>query len=404
MARYRYKAASSSGDVLEGEVEAASREAVVRGLQAQGHVPIRADEVVGPVPAHIGRRRWGTGIRAHEIRIFTTEFATLLGAGLAVDRALDLLAGLSHERAFAEVVRDLQSQVRQGIDLSSAMERHPKVFSRLYLNMVRAGEASGTLDLALARVAESLERAGALRESLVSALIYPVLLLGFAGVSIGVILGVVIPRISALFTGAGQELPALTRMVVQAGGFVHQWWWAMAGLLVAGSMALRVQLRRPAVRLAWDRRLLALPLVGRLIGKYEAAKFTRTLATLLQGGVPLLDAIPTARQVVGNRAISLKLERVADHVRQGQGLARPLLDAAVFPGLAAHLLQVGEEAGTLDTMLLKAAEMCDQDVQTSLKRAVDILGPLLILVLAVLIGALIMSVLVAVLGVNELAF
>lgn len=404
MARYRYKAATPSGEVLEGEIEAASQEAVVRRLQAQGHVPIRAEEVAGPAPPRMERRRWSARIRAYEIRVFTTELATLLGSGLALDRALDMLAGLSRERAFGEVVRDLQSQVRQGVDLSAAMERHPSVFSRLYLNMVRAGEASGSLDVALARVAESLERASALRESLVSALIYPALLLGFAVVSIGVILGVVIPRISTLFAGAGHELPALTRMVVQAGGFVHQWWWAVAGSIVAGWIVLRLQWRLPAVRAAWDRRLLALPLVGELIGKYEAARFTRTLATLLQGGVPLLAALENARAVVGNRAISLRLERVAESVRQGQGLARPLLDAAVFPGLAAHLLQVGEEAGTLDTMLLKAAGLYDRDVQTSVKRAVDLLGPLLILVLAVLIGTLVMSVLVAVLGVNELAF
>ena len=404
MTRFRYRAAAASGEILEGELEATSQEMVVRRLQAQGHVPILAEEVVGGSPARAGRRRWGSGIRADEVGVFTTELTALLESGLALDRALDMLAGLSGERAFGAVVLDLQAHVRRGVDLSAAMERHPAVFSRLYLNMVRAGEATGTLDLALARVSEFLERARNLRETLVSAMVYPALLLAFAGVSIAVILGVVIPKISALFADAGHQLPLITRVVVQVGGFVHDWWWAIAGVVAVVLVYLRQRLREPAVRIEWDRRVLALPLVGELISKYEAARFTRTLGTLLRSGVGLLDAIAIAREVVGNRAIAAGLERVATSVRQGQGLARPLLDAAVFPGLASNMVQVGEETGNLETMLLHVAEIYDREVETRIRRAVDVLGPLLILGLAVLIGTIIMSVLVAVLGVNELAF
>ena len=404
MARFRYKAAASSGEILEGEQEAASQEVAVRRLQAQGHLPILVEEIVGGSPSGRGKRRWAVGIRAAEVSVFTTELAALLESGLALDRALDMLAGLSRERDFGAVVEDLQSHVRRGVDLSVAMENHPTVFSRLYLNMVRAGEASGALGHALARVSEFLERARSLRDTLVSAMVYPLILLGFAGVSISVILGVVIPRISALFADAGHELPLITQLVVGIGGFVHDWWWGLAGVIVAGVFYTRMRLREPAARAAWDRRLLALPLIGDLITKYEAARFTRTLGTLMQSGVGLLDAIAIAREVVTNSIVSTGLERVATSVRQGQGLARPLLDAAVFPGLAANMLQVGEETGNLETMLLHVAEIYDREVRTSMTRMVDILGPLLILGLAVLIGTIIMSVLVAVLGVNELAF
>ena len=404
MTRYRYKAASQHGEVLEGEIDAASQEQVVRRLQAQGHVPILAEEVVAGSPKRFGLRRWRLGVRTADAGDFTFELVALLRSGLALDRALDKLAQLSRDTALGEVVADLQAQVRRGADLSVAMERHPAVFSRMYRNMVRAGEASGALDASLERVADFQERARSLRETLVSALIYPVLLLVFAGISISVILGVVIPRVSALFTDAGQELPMATQVVVQVGEVVHDWWWAMAGILAAGLILLRRLLQNPVARAAWDRRILAVPLVGEVVGKYEAAKFTRTLGTLMQGGVPLLDAIDLARQVVGNRVMDLGLRRVAAGVRQGQGFAGPLLDAAVFPGTAADLLQVGEETGDLETMLLRVAEIYDRDVQTKIKRTVDILGPLLILVLAALIGAIIMSVLVALLGVNELAF
>ena len=346
--------------------------------------------------------RWGFG--PPRSACSRTELSALLESGLALDRALDMLAGLSRERDFGAVVEDLQSHVRRGVDLSVAMENHPTVFSRLYLNMVRAGEASGALGHALARVSEFLERARSLRDTLVSAMVYPLILLGFAGVSISVILGVVIPRISALFADAGHELPLITQLVVRIGGFVHDWWWGLAGVIVAGVFYTRRRLREPAARAAWDRSLLALPLIGDLITKYEAARFTRTLGTLMQSGVGLLDAIAIAREVVTNSIVSTGLERVAASVRQGQGLARPLLDAAVFPGLAANMLQVGEETGNLETMLLHVAEIYDREVRTSMTRMVDILGPLLILGLAVLIGTIIMSVLVAVLGVNELAF
>ena len=404
MARYRYRAASQIGEVLEGELEATSQEEAVRRLQAQGHVPILAEEVVTRAPKRAGWRRWRVGIRVADVGSFTVELAALLQSGLPLDQALDKLARLSRNAALCEVAEDLQSQVRRGIDLSVAMEQHPRVFPRMYRNMVRAGEVSGTLHTALTRVADFLERARSLRETLVSALIYPVLLLVFAGVSVSVILGVVIPRISALFADAGQELPMATQVVVQIGEVVHKWWWAMAGILCVGVVLFHWLLENPAARTAWDRRLLALPLVGELVAKYEAARFTRTLGTLIQGGVPLLDALEIAHQVVGHRVIEIGIGSVVVSVRQGQGFARPLREAAVFPGLATDLLQVGEETGNLETMLLRVADIYDREVQTSVKRAVDILGPLLILVLAALIGAIIMSVLVAVLGINELAF
>ena len=303
----------------------------MRRLQAQGHVPILAEEVVAGSPERIGLRRWRRGVRRADVGDFTFELVALLRSGLALDRALDKLARLSRNAVFGEVVADLQAQVRRGTDLSAAMEPHPRIFSRMYRTMA-------------------------------------------------------------------------TQVVVQVGEVVHDWWWAMAGILAAGLILLRRLLQNPVARAAWDRRILAVPLAGEVVGKYEAAKFTRTLGTLMQGGVPLLDAIDLARQVVGNRVMDLGLRRVAAGVRQGQGFAGPLLDAAVFPGTAADLLQVGEETGDLETMLLRVAEIYDRDVQTKIKRTVDILGPLLILVLAALIGAIIMSVLVALLGVNELAF
>ena len=404
MARFRYKAASASGEVLEGEIEALSQEAVVRRLQSQGHIPIAAEEVGARSATSLLPQWRRRRVRGQDVAIFTTELASLLESGLALDRALDLLATLSEGAPIGGVVARLQADVRRGLDLSEALQRYPDVFSPFYLNMVRAGEASGALELALSRLAEFLERSRELRETVVSALIYPAIVVAFAAVSIAVILGFVIPRISALFTDAGQALPWMTQLVVAAGAFVHDWWWA----LVIGSGALyaycRRRLRDPAERAQWDRRMLAMPLLGALIGKLEAARFTRTLGTLLRAGVPLLDAIAIAREVIGNQVVARGVSGVATRVRQGQGLAKPLMDAGVFPGLAVQLVQVGEQTGNLEEMLLRVADIYDREVRTSVKRAIDVMVPLLILGLAVLIAGIILSVLVAVLGVNELAF
>lgn len=401
MSRYRYKVARS-GEVKEGHLEAPSQADAVRRLQAQGYVPVRVEEAV--LAEEKRRRRWRSGIRIADVELFTVEFAALLKAGLTLTRALDTLAELLRHRAFGEVIADLHVQVRGGVDLSAAMEQHPRTFPRLYRNMVQAGEAGGALDAALERVADHLERTRALREALVSALIYPVLLLAFAGLSLGVILGVVIPRISGLFIDAGRELPAATQLVVQLGSFVRGWWWAIFGGVGLAVFGLRWKLRHAEFREAWDRRLLRLPVVGEQIARYEAARFTRTLGTLLQGSVSLLEAMEIACHGIGNRSMETNLRRISGNVRQGQGLSGPLLESGVLPGPAATLVQVGEETGHLGAMLLQAADIYDREMRTGIKRAADILGPVLILLLAVLIGAIVMSVLVAVLGINELAF
>ncbi len=406
MPLFEYKAATPSGEVLQGRMEAANQEAVVKRLQAQGTIPIRAEEVTG---AGNGARpatwRWRRNrVSSNELSLLTVELSTLLQAGLALDKALELLATMAAGTALQPVLGGLHSKVRGGTDLSEALAGEPRTFSPFYINMVRAGEASGRIDLALARLSEFLERSRALRATLVEALIYPAILLVFACVSLTVILGVVIPRIAEMFADAQQALPLITRIVITFGGVAHDYWWVLVLAIVGGYLYVRRSAQNPAVRRAFDAWVLGLPMVGELVSKYEAARFTRTLGTLLHNDVPLLDAIAIGRAVVSNRVISAAMERVATRVREGQGLARPLMEADLFPKLAAHLVQVGEQTGRLDDMLLRLADIYDRDVSTALKRMVDVLGPALILVLGLVIAGIILAILAAVLSVNELAF
>lgn len=404
MMKFRYKAASQSGEVLEGVFDAESEKAVVQRIQAQGHVPILVEKAR---PASKKRSGWSWArfeMRSRDADMFCIELATLLKAGLALSQALETLADMLKSRSIGEVVQDIQLQVRKGERLSSALKQHPKVFTDMDLSIVHTGEVSGNLTAALERIASFRERAREVREALVSALIYPMILLVFAGISLVIILGVVIPKISVLFANAGHELPVITQMVVHIGEFIRDWWWIGLTALLSGVFYLRWRLKMTTFRMAWDRRLLTIPFLGIWISKYETARFARILGTLLQSGMALLAAVEVARDVVANANIKSGISRVITEIRQGRGFSTSLLNAGVFPKLATDLLQVGEKTGSLDEMLLQVAHIYERDTQSQIKRIMSVLSPLLILFLAVLIGTIVMSVLVAVLGVNELAF
>ena len=402
--KFRYKAASQSGEVLEGVFDADSEKAVVQRIQSQGHVPILVEKAKS---ASRKRSSWSWarfGGRSKDADMFCIELATLLKAGLTLSQALETLADMLKDRPIGEVVRDIQLQVRKGEPLSSALKQHPKVFTGMDLSMVHTGEVSGDLTSALERIASLRERSREVREALSSTLIYPVILLVFAGISLVIILGVVIPKISALFANAGHELPMITQVVVHMGEFIRDWWWAGLTAILSAALYLRWRLKTVAFRMVWDRRLLVIPFLGAWISKYETARFTRILATLLQSGLALLNAVEVARDVVANVHIKSGISRVITEIRQGHGFSMSLLNAGVFPKLAIDLLQVGEKTGGLDEMLFQVAHIYERETQLQIKRAMSVLSPLLILFLAVLIGTIVMSVLVAVLGVNELAF
>lgn len=402
--KFRYKAASQSGEVLEGVFDAESEKAVVQRIQAQGHVPILVEKAR---PASKKRSGWNWARfrgRSRDADMFCIELATLLKAGLALGQALETLVGMLRSQSIGEVAQDIQLQVRKGERLSSALKRHPKVFTGMDLSMVHTGEVSGNLSAALERIAGFRERSREVREALASALIYPVILLVFAGISLVIILGVVIPKISVLFANAGHELPMITQMVVHVGEFIRDWWWAGLIAMLSGALYLRWRLKIAVFRMAWDRRLLAIPFFGAWLLKYETARFARILGTLLQSGLALLSAAEIARDVVVNAHIKSGISRAIAEIRQGHGFSTSLLNTGVFPKLATDLLQVGEKTGGLDEMLFQVAHIYERDTQSQIKRAMSVLSPLLILFLAVLIGTIVMSVLVAVLGVNELAF
>jgi general secretion pathway protein F len=404
MPLYRYKAVSQSGEMVEGELTGASKAAVVERLHQLGHTPIRAEEIgrAGAMPLLQRRVLGGERVGRREITLFTREMATLLGAGLTLERALEVLGGIADSQTMRRLVNRLLETIRGGTSFADALAGRGDAFPSYYVSMVRAGEAGGAVEVVLARLGDFMERAQALRESVRSALIYPTIVVVLAGAAVAVLLTVVLPQFTPLFEDAGRALPLTTRVVVAVGGAVQAWWWlglAVALLLV---LLIRQQLARPPARMRWHALLLRLPLFGDLIAKAEAARFGRTLGTLLSNGVPMLNALAIVKDTLANAVMAGAIEDIGAHLKEGKGLAGPLAEVRRFPPLAAQLVRVGEETGQLEEMLHKVADIFDHEVRRAVDRMLALLVPGLTLALGGLIAFIIVSILSALFSVYDL--
>lgn len=405
MPQYRYKAVTPSGEPQEGDMDGATQVAVVERLQGMGLIPIRVEESVARAvgsasgPGFFNKKR----ITQDDVAVFTQELATLLKAGLPLDRCLEILIGLSANEPVRVLMGQLREDVRGGSALSKAMEAREDVFTRFYLNMIRAGEAGGALDVVLQRLTEFMERSKELRDTVKSALIYPVILVGVSLLSVVILLMWVVPQFSQMFEESGKALPLPTQIVIAAGDGVRNYWWVMALAGIGVYSWFTRQMREPAARYRWDRWVLNLPLFGDLVGKLEVARFSRTLGTLIGNGVSLLAAISIVKETLSNTVMADALSDVARQLKEGKGLGKPLMESGLFPKLAVHLIMVGEETGKLQEMLIRIADIYDREVHTSVKRMLALMEPVLILGLGLVIGGIIMSILVAILSVNDLA-
>jgi len=404
MPAFHYKAASLDGEVVTGSLNGTSREQVVAQLQSLGKVPIRIDESTQARRTRVSGRRSTRRITDQQISSATRELGILLRAGLPLNHALGILSTLSEGERMKQLLEEVQEQVKGGSTLANAMQSQQGVFSRFYLNLLRAGEAGGALEVVLERLAEYMEQSREVRETLHSALIYPAILVFVALTSIFILLGYVVPQFTELFEGVGQVLPLPTRITIAVGEFLQHYGWVVLLLSVAAVWLARYQLRQPRSRYQWHARFLKIPLAGSIITRIEVTRFARTLGTLLNNGIPLLKALSIVKDTVDNQVISDGLERVASSLKEGQSLAAPLAEVAHFPAFAVHMIRVGEESGRLAEILQQVAQIYERETRTTIKRALTLLEPLLILVLGVVIATVIISILMAILSINQLVF
>jgi len=411
MPLFRYKAVAPGGAVSVGELDAANEGEILDRLRDQGLMPMQvapaqAGAVAAPARGEARAPRRSlfaqTRFSGEQLMAFTRELATLLRAGLPLDRALETLIGLTSTPYAATFLQGIRDEVRGGKAMSQALDARREVFNRFYVNIVRAGEAGGALATVLTRLADTMERNKDLRETVKSALIYPIILIGVAVSSVMILLIYVVPQFQQTFSQAGKALPLPTEVVIFVGTFLKKWWWAMIAFVALVVLWARRKLGEPRFRRRFDARVLKLPVLGDLLVKIEVARFSRTLATLLGNGVTLLAALSIVKETLGNLVLSASLDGVTARLREGKGFGRPLLDTGLWPKLATQMILVGEESGRLEEMLGRVADVYDREVQVSVKRFLAILEPAMILGLAVLIGGIVFSILLGVMGMSEL--
>ena len=403
MPAFRYVAIDPSGQLQRGTMEAGTEAEVVARLQRGGSIPMRTSPASGALGgllhAELGRR----GLSRGQVTELTRELSIMLGAGQDLDRALRFLAETAPNAKVRAVVEALRGTVRDGGSLATALGQHPDSFPPLYAGLIRAGEAGGTLAPTLERLAGLLERERALAATVASALIYPGVLLVVALASIALLLTQVLPQFVPLFEQSGAQLPAATQALITAGDLLSNYGlYGLLGLLALGLVG-RAALRQPGPRLAWDRLLLRLPVAGGLAREVMAARFTRTLGTLLTNGVPLIGALGIVRDAIGNRAGVGAVERATASAAAGAGLSRPLEESGLFPPRTVHLLRLGEETAQLGPMALRAAEIHEEATRIGVQRLVALLVPGITIVLGIAVGGIVASLLLAMLGLNDLA-
>ncbi|WP_374086142.1 type II secretion system F family protein [Methylomicrobium lacus] len=405
MPLYAYKAINSLGETEEGVRDASDEASLIGLLQSEGYIPIK----VSPASAKsflglsLGAKR--TKLSQKEIGMFTSELATLLDSGLPLDKSLTVLIDLTEDNEkLSKLIAKVLEKVKGGSSLADALDKQPGVFSRFYLNMIRAGEAGGSLGDVLNRLSEYLERSRELRDTVSTALIYPAVLLVMSLASLFVMLIFVVPQFTEMFESAGQQLPVSTQIVIGLAEWLQSYWWLLIGGAIFAVSYMRFQLADPVRKKVWDGRFLKLPLADMVIVNKETANMTRTLGTLLGNGVSILSALIIVKETVDNLVLVDAIQYAEEELKQGKRMSDALVKTGIFPKMAVQMIKMGEETGHLEEMLLRVAEIYDKQLKIAIQRMLALLEPALIITLGLMIAGIIVSILLAILSVNDLAF
>ena len=424
MPDFFWRAAGTDGKVVTGQLDAPNEAAVLKQLRSKGLTPLAVQDAASAATSGMATAANASAsaaaiasagfkqpkarvdkspVKSKDVLAFTSELAIMLRAGLALDNALRVLIEMSYKPAVGQLLQGILEAVKGGTPLSRALQAHADLFGDFYINMVRSGEASGQMSAVLDRLVEHMERQRALRESVVSATIYPAILITVAVLSLVVMLGFVVPQFEKLFAEMGDALPMPTRFVMNLGKAFTQYGLVIGAVALAGGWLIGRWLRSPSGKRWWQARLLRMPLVGRIALKYQLTLFSRSLGTLLGNGVPMLTALHIASDTVGNVVLQQSLVRVAPIVKEGGRVVQAIQATGIFEPLAINLVRVGEETGRVGPMMLELASILNREVETGIKRLLTLVEPVLILVLGVLIAAIIVSILMGILSVNDLA-
>jgi general secretion pathway protein F len=396
-----FRAVASDGKIRTGSLTGENEKLIARELRKQGLTPVYVGVAPKGSSIEIKLPSFGKSGRRRDVLFFTQELSTLLNSGVPLDRALSITAEITVRPSFRFVVLDVLRVLKGGKSMADSLGTHPEYFGDLYVNMVRAGEASGALAVIFERLAEFERTRDDLRNYIISSMVYPALLACVGLASILLLLTFVVPRFASIFNDTTMKIPAPTKIMLQVSNVIRAWWWVGAGALAAFAIAWRGYTTTRQGRFWWDGFRLKTPLLGPALLKAETARFARAMATLVANTVPLVQSIAIAGATLNNCTIAAALEGVAQGVKRGEGIANPLRKAGVFPPLAAHLLTVGEETGRLDHMFARMADIYEADTRASIRRFTALFEPLIILTMGIVVGSLILSMLLAITSIND---
>ena len=387
---YHYRVRDRAGRLLEGSLEGDNDGLVAGRLREMGYFPISIEaKGAGGLQREIHVPGLGNRVKSRDVAVFARQFATMLNAGLTMLRALSILADQTANKTLAKAVDAARSDVETGSSLSQALGRHPRVFSKLFVAMVRAGEAGGVLDTVLLQLATTLEKQAALRSKIRSAMAYPVAVSGLVGCIVTAMLIFVVPMFKGMYKQVGGQLPAPTQALLTTSRIFGTFFPVLVVLAVAGIAGLRRALRSTAGRAAFDRTMLRVPVFGGLVHKTAITRFARTLSVLLRAGVPILESLEIAAETVGNAVVASAVRDVQTAVKGGETMARPLANHSVFPAMVTQMMAVGEETGALDAMLEKIADFYDQEVENLVEALTSLLEPIMIVVMGGVVGGMV---------------
>ncbi|MGA2221504.1 MAG: type II secretion system F family protein [Verrucomicrobiia bacterium] len=394
MPTFQYKAKTQKGELITGTLAAGDRRTALAELGRLGYYPLLVD--AAEEKTRMGAFSFRNRVSTRDVLMLTQQLSSLLRSGMSLSQALEVLERRTRKKTSSTLLASLRNDIVQGETLSSALARHPKVFPKFYVNLVKAGEASGTLDEVLERLKRHYEQAGEAREKVVGALIYPLIVVCAGIGTIIFFMTFMVPRFAQMFKEMRATMPLPTRMLIAASGAFTSYWWIGAALIVVAVIAYRQRVRTPEGRLAIDELKLRLPLFGRIITAGAFSQFARTLSTLLENGVPVLNALQIVEDTMTNRVIANELREARTRVTDGTSISQPLAKGKIFPPLLLDMLAVGEESGEVVTALKNIADMYEQELAHTLKVLTSLLEPAIIVFMAFVVGSVVLSILLAV--------
>ncbi len=400
MSTFKYRVMTRGSGVLEGKRAAVSKAELLAYLKNAGHIVLKVEEVGGEKAGKFFSNR---SVKKASV-FFTQELGVLLDSGISLDKSLRILSDAQENQKFKVLILDLLEEVKGGKSLGDALSMYPDIFTGVYVNMVRAGEESGVLPKVLERLGSFMERIQRIKSEITSSLIYPLFLVLSGILSVGALVLIVMPRFTKVFDEVGIALPVSTQILINLCGIMTSYGWILPLALVGVYYLYKSLKKKPGVQAGVDKKKLGIPILGDILWRIEISRFSRTLGTLLENGVTLLTSIDISKGVLSNTFLSDKIESVKPEIKAGKGFTVPLGEKDFFPGMAQHLLRVGEETGKLDEMLVKVSDTMDTDIEHRIKRLISMVEPALILVMGCAIGIVVISMLSAIFSINEVSF